>query len=410
MTIINIIPDFFKGSDAMHDLIDIHRLGLKADTDGLHVRDNVMDIANSRTRPSFTLGHPLTATGFVTTRSFERSPDCYISSYDLDPDVVLTYLNDNPEFVDRFVFNHVKQDRIEKWLQTKHGRRHFEETSNGGSIRRSKRDSISKWKFSPQIDKHLLLRELTEDINQIRSKGIVLNELAACVAAVIDVDGYNIYLVDEETQEICYSNPSSVSNEPSNRMPRWKLGQGSVLSAYVAHSKQAMRLASINDIAVDERFPGGVGTQCSSTVQYVLCLPILQYTGEVLGVVELLRENGRNAFTKEDEELTNSLVVWGAMAVYYVQLYVSLTKQKKMNEFLLTVTRSIFQDIVSIDTVIMKIMNYAKTLVDADRTALFLTDNRTRELYARVFDMGGETEASVAAATHIQKEIRLDMY
>ena len=50
---------------------------------------------------------------------------------DLDPDVVLTYLNDNPEFVDRFVFNHVKQDRIEKWLQTKHGRRHFEETSNG---------------------------------------------------------------------------------------------------------------------------------------------------------------------------------------------------------------------------------------------------------------------------------------
>lgn len=37
--------------------------------------------------------------------------------------------------------------------------------------------------FSPQIDKHLLLRELTEDINQIRSKGIVLNELAACVAA-----------------------------------------------------------------------------------------------------------------------------------------------------------------------------------------------------------------------------------
>jgi len=52
--------------------------------------------------------------------------------------------------------------------------------------------------------------------------------------------------------------------------------------------------------------------------------------------------------------------------------------------------------------------NYAKTLVDADRTALFLTDTRSRELYARVFDMGDETEASVAAATHIQKEIRSD--
>ena len=46
--------------------------------------------------------------------------------------------------------------------------------------------------------------------------------------------------------------------------------------------------------------------------------------------------------------------------------------------------------------------------MDADRTALFLTDSRTQELYARVFDMGDETEASLAAATHIQKEIRYD--
>ena len=71
MKIVNIIPDFFKGSDDMLNLIgsfdDIHHLGLKAGTDGLHVRDSVTDcvecrnegscvIANNRARPSFTLG------------------------------------------------------------------------------------------------------------------------------------------------------------------------------------------------------------------------------------------------------------------------------------------------------------------------------------------------------------------
>ena len=50
--------------------------------------------------------------------------------------------------------------------------------------------------------------------------------------------------------------------------------------------------------------------------------------------------------------------------------------------------------------------NFAKKLVNADRTALFLVDQRTRELYARVFDMGEEYDESRAQAQRTQKEIR----
>ena len=46
---------------------------------------------------------------------------------------------------------------------------------------------------------------------------------------------------------------------------------------------------------------------------------------------------------------------------------------------------------------------YAKKLVKADRTSLFLVDNKTRELYARVFDTG---EDEVTASTSMKKEIR----
>jgi len=46
---------------------------------------------------------------------------------------------------------------------------------------------IAEWVYllqsSPQIEKHMLLRELTEDTHTGRSKGKVLNELAACIAA-----------------------------------------------------------------------------------------------------------------------------------------------------------------------------------------------------------------------------------
>ena len=50
------------------------------------------------------------------------------------------------------------------------------------------------------------------------------------------------------------------------------------------------------------------------------------------------------------------------------------------------------------------LQNYAQTLVDADRTSLFLVDNRTNELYARIFDIGGSLEDS--RSSKLQKEIR----
>jgi cAMP and cAMP-inhibited cGMP 3',5'-cyclic phosphodiesterase 10 len=43
---------------------------------------------------------------------------------------------------------------------------------------------------------------------------------------------------------------------------------------------------------------------------------------------------------------------------------------------------------VSIDTLIAKVMNFAQKLVDADRASLFLVDHKAGELYARIFDMG----------------------
>jgi cAMP and cAMP-inhibited cGMP 3',5'-cyclic phosphodiesterase 10 len=49
---------------------------------------------------------------------------------------------------------------------------------------------------------------------------------------------------------------------------------------------------------------------------------------------------------------------------------------------------------VSMDPLIVKIMDFAQKLVDADRASLFLVDKKSRELYARIFDMGdGMTEA-----------------
>jgi cAMP and cAMP-inhibited cGMP 3',5'-cyclic phosphodiesterase 10 len=42
----------------------------------------------------------------------------------------------------------------------------------------------------------------------------------------------------------------------------------------------------------------------------------------------------------------------------------------------------------TMDTVILKVMNFAQKLVDADRASMFLVDSKTGELHAQIFDIG----------------------
>lgn len=55
---------------------------------------------------------------------------------------------------------------------------------------------------------------------------------------------------------------------------------------------------------------------------------------------------------------------------------------------------------VSMDVLVMKIMNFAQRLVDADRASLFLVDAKNKELYATIFDIGVEASESVDGFYH----------
>ncbi len=84
-----------------------------------------------------------------------------------------------------------------------------------------------------------------------------------------------------------------------------------------------------------------------------------------------------------------------------------------MGEFGRLLHRSVFMEMVSMDTLIIKIMNFAQQLVDADRASLFLVDSKTNQLYARIFDVQGRRhrrkKAAVAAAAAATKmEITLE--
>ncbi|CAC5410938.1 PDE10 [Mytilus coruscus] len=337
---------------------------------------------------------------------------------DVSPELVTHFLNENPEFLDRYVTTHVSEDKIRQWSLRKGSKNvHTRQHNLNGELLREKKSS--KWKTCVQSSKWKVLHEMTRDISYQTDRLQILAELAQCAVdyrlqilaelaqCAVDstsADGFNLYLADSNQQlyhhkvsPISSSRGSRTTDRPSEGSYIGNIETGTSLPSYVAKTKDTIRT---NHVQGDMRFPAGLGIKMEH-VQTVLAIPILQEDSGVLGVIELYRQFSTDSFTQEDEEVTATLLVWADVCVDYVQMYNSMMRQRKLNDFLLAVTKSIFQDIVSMDTVIMKIMNYAKKLVNADRASLFLLDTKTTELYARIFDTGKE---------HVpQKEIRFPM-
>ncbi|XP_030850079.1 cAMP and cAMP-inhibited cGMP 3',5'-cyclic phosphodiesterase 10A-like, partial [Strongylocentrotus purpuratus] len=90
----------------------------------------------------------------------------------------------------------------------------------------------------------------------------------------------------------------------------------------------------------------------------------------------------------EYPQIAGTYFTWVAIALDKIQVCNGLMKQREFNDFLLEVSRVIFDDIVAIDDLSQHIMMFAKSLVSADRCALFLVDTETEELYADQFDDG----------------------
>ena len=106
--------------------------------------------------------------------------------------------------------------------------------------------------------------------------------------------------------------------------------------------------------------------------------------------------------------LVNSYLVWGEVAIHYADLYGKVGRQKDLSGFLLNIVRSIFMEMVSMDSLIIKIMNFAQALVSADRASLFLVDAKTNQMYARIFDIKDKSNPNFTDENNkdFTKEIR----
>nr|XP_039326270.1 cAMP and cAMP-inhibited cGMP 3',5'-cyclic phosphodiesterase 10A-like [Saimiri boliviensis boliviensis] len=218
---------------------------------------------------------------------------------------------------------------------------------------------------------------------------LLLYELSSIIKIATKADGFALYFLGECNNSLCTFTPPGIKEGKPRLIPAGPITQGTTISAYVAESRKTLL---VEDILGDERFPRGTGLESGTRIQSVLCLPIVTAVGDLIGILELYRHWGKEAFCLSHQEVATANLAWASVAIHQVQVCRGLAKQTELNDFLLDVSKTNFDNIVAIDSLLERILTYAKNLVNADRCALFQVDHTNKELYSKLFDTGEEKE------------------
>ncbi|KAB0405946.1 hypothetical protein E2I00_012953 [Balaenoptera physalus] len=241
---------------------------------------------------------------------------------------VKAYLSLHPQVLDEFVSESVSAETVEKWLKRKNNK------PEALNLLKCMVSPLKKTqcRAQPRFRFHLLPRPLS---TCCCPRPAVQPHATGLLRGCRYYGGGSCSRSSGRVESLCVFTPPGIKEGKPRLIPAGPIAQGTTTSAYVAKSRKTLL---VEDILGDERFPRGTGLESGTRIQSVLCLPIVTAIGDLIGILELYRHWGKEAFCLSHQEI------------------------------------------------------YAKNLVNADRCALFQVDHKNKELYSDLFDIGEEKE------------------
>ncbi|XP_026210260.1 cAMP and cAMP-inhibited cGMP 3',5'-cyclic phosphodiesterase 10A isoform X2 [Anabas testudineus] len=332
-------------------------------------------------------------------QGFEESLSAGCSDQGLTDEKVKAYLSLHPQMLDDFVLESVSAETLDRWLKRKTNSKPAVSTSPVGEESErwgsaacpcdSQVDDTSAKEVSRYRDTNMqgVVYELNSYMEQRLDTGgdnkLLLYELCNIIKTATKADGCALYFLGECNNSLCLFAPTGAKDGPPSLIPSGPIAFGTTIAAHVAKTRKTLL---VEDIVGDERFPDGTGQ--NSGIHSVLCLPIVTAIGDLIAILELHRHWGKEPFNLSHQEVATANLAWASVAIHQVQVCRGLAKQTELNDFLLDVSKTYFDNIVAIDSLLEHIMIYAKNLVNADRCALFQVDHNNKELYSDLFDIG----------------------
>ncbi len=153
----------------------------------------------------------------------------------------------------------------------------------------------------------------------------------------------------------------------------------------------------IHDAYKDSRFNAKVDEQTGFKTRNILCAPIRTVKGDVIGVVQALNKN-KGRFTKRDLGFLEAMTTQAATALQSTQMVENVQRERATEMKFLDVVSDVTSEI-DLGALLQKVMSEATGMLKAERSTLFLNDEKTNELFSRIAQ--GDSLGEIRLPNHL---------
>lgn len=236
-----------------------------------------------------------------------------------------------------------------------------------------RRVSESDAKLRERLRRVELLLDLTRKAASIESLDPLLEMIVNTAAEEIGAERGTLFLNDASTGELY----SRVAQGNVNREIRLLNDRG--IAGFVFQGGQGL---IIRDAYADKRFDRTIDEQTGYRTRNILCVPIRTMKGDLIGVAQMLNKLPRG-FSKADQELLEAMTTQAALVLQHAMFIESVQKAREQEMAFLDMVADVTSEI-DLPVLLKRIMGEATRMLSADRSTLFLIDEKTDELFSIV--------------------------
>ena len=111
----------------------------------------------------------------------------------------------------------------------------------------------------------------------------------------------------------------------------------------------------------------------------MLCNPIFDFNGEVMGVAQVINKNGASHFTENDEIVFAKYLQFCGIGIRNAQIYERSQLENRRNQVLLDLARMVFEKQSNIENIIFRILVHILSLLQCERGQILLLTEQTRD-------------------------------
>ena len=252
-------------------------------------------------------------------------------------------------------------------------------TRDSGSRRKAKRrpsegNARSETRHASNRLKDLrILLDVATRISGTDSLEEVLEALVEMTSLAINCDRVTFFIHDPGSGEL----HSRVAQGVKHREIRLLDNEGIAGAAF-----QTAKSIIVANAHADPRFSSKTDQETGYLTKTVLCVPLRTAKGDIIGVAQALNKlNG--PFTKRDQVLLEGIAAQSVPALKSSQTVEGMQKARAQELAFLDIVADITSQL-DLDQLLQRVMAEATRILGAERSTLFLHDERTGELFSRI--------------------------